>query len=217
MGCGTLSCRQRTGDQFRSCQGRLVAAVWSSNGRTNAKVRCNGCMSRMASGKRLVEQAKPFTPQRKLAATPLTTSILQKWFGEPTEKLKSIKQKLSLANASWTMARPEPERGDRTRNGKERERKDIEDDKKLAQQILRSSRFIFANITSLNEKAKVRLIERGDDVMLLAETHCAKKEAEAFLKLLGGHSWCGTTSPAQPTERSDKGTAGGVLAAVKNY
>ena len=35
------------------------------------------------------------------------------------------------------------------------------------------------------------------------------------VKLMKAHSWCATASPALPSERSESGTVGGVLAAVK--
>ena len=63
----------------------------------------------------------------------------------------------------------------------------------------------------------MRVIERNDDVLLLAETHSNKTETDLALKLLATHSWCSTASPAQLTQRSELGTAGGVLAAIKNF
>ena len=75
----------------------------------------------------------------------------------------------------------------------------------------------FANITSLSEKAKHYIISRGDDVVLLAETHSSKKETNVFMQLLAKHRWHSTASPARPTSRSEKGTEGGVLAAVKDF
>ena len=73
----------------------------------------------------------------------------------------------------------------------------------------------FAYITSLSEKAKVRVIERNDDVLLLVETHSNRTGTDLALKLLATHSWCSTASPAQLTPRSELGTAGGVLAAIR--
>ena len=54
-------------------------------------------------------------------------------------------------------------------------------------------------------------------MLLLAETHRGAGDTEKFLTLLQQHSWNGTASIAQPSERSEKGNVGGVVAAVKNY
>ena len=80
-----------------------------------------------------------------------------------------------------------------------------------------SVRFYFANFTYASEKALVHLIERDDDVVLLAELHKNKEGTEQLVNFFGKHGWKATGSPARPTERSDAGNTGGVLAAVKNH
>jgi len=80
----------------------------------------------------------------------------------------------------------------------------------------RTCSFYFANATYASEKAKQHIIERDDDVVLLAEHHLNK---EAMMKLIGflcARGWRATASPARPTERNEKGTTAGVLAMVKN-
>ena len=62
----------------------------------------------------------------------------------------------------------------------------------------------------------MHIIERGDDVVLGAESHQNKDRTIALVKFFGAHDWKATASPARPTERSEEGTTGGVLAAVKN-
>ena len=69
--------------------------------------------------------------------------------------------------------------------------------------------FFFASVMELSEKAKLHIIGRGDDVVLMAETHREAKDTDKFLKLLGSHGWTGTASLAQPSERSESGTVGG--------
>ena len=75
----------------------------------------------------------------------------------------------------------------------------------------------FANITNLSEKAKHKIISRGDDIVLLAETHCTAEQNKAFMKLLNLHGWNATASAASATERSAKGNSAGVLAAIAKH
>ena len=77
-------------------------------------------------------------------------------------------------------------------------------------------KFFFANWTYASEKAKLHIIERDDDVVLGAETHQNKERTLALVKFFGAHGWRATASPARPTERSEEGTTGGVIVAVKN-
>ena len=74
----------------------------------------------------------------------------------------------------------------------------------------------FANVTRMSEKAKHKVISRGDDVLLVTETHCTAEENVALNKLLANHGWNTTTSAARPTERSEDGTTAGSLAAIQN-
>ena len=68
----------------------------------------------------------------------------------------------------------------------------------------------------MSEKAKHKVISRGDDVLLVTETHCTAEENVALTKLLANHGWITTTSAARPTERSEDGTTAGSLAAIQN-
>ncbi len=68
----------------------------------------------------------------------------------------------------------------------------------------------------MSEKAKHKVISRGDDVLLVTETNCTAEENVALSKLLANHGWNTTTSAARPTERSEDGTTAGSLAAIQN-
>ena len=76
-------------------------------------------------------------------------------------------------------------------------------------------KYFFGNITSASEKAITYIIERNDDVVLLAEHHLHREGTLKLMNLLQKHKWRSTASPARPTERSEKGTTAGVLVAVK--
>ena len=69
----------------------------------------------------------------------------------------------------------------------------------------------------MSEKATHYLISRGGYALLIAETHNTMEQDITLRKLLVSHGWNVTTSAAQPTERSEKGTAAGVIAGIRNY
>ena len=76
--------------------------------------------------------------------------------------------------------------------------------------------FYFANPSSASEKAKMHLLERDDDVVLVAEHHKNKEQTLKLITFFGSNGWMATASPARPTERSETGTTAGVLTAVRN-
>ena len=78
-------------------------------------------------------------------------------------------------------------------------------------------RIYVANATYASETALVHLVERDDDVVLIAEHHKDKVGTGALISFFGRHGWKATASPSRPTERSAKGTTGGVIAAIKNH
>ena len=54
-------------------------------------------------------------------------------------------------------------------------------------------------------------------MVLLAEHHKDEAGTNKLIGFFGRFGWKATASPARPTERSGKGTTGGVVAAVKNH
>ena len=77
--------------------------------------------------------------------------------------------------------------------------------------------FFFGNITYASEKAKSYIIERNDDVILLAEHHKNIAGTIQLVNQFSRHNWRVTASPARPTERSAEGNTGGVLVGIKNF
>ena len=77
--------------------------------------------------------------------------------------------------------------------------------------------FFFGNITFASEKAKRYIIERNDDVILLAEHHKNPAGTIQLANQFSRHNWRVTASPARPTERSAEGNTGGLLVGIKNY
>ena len=75
----------------------------------------------------------------------------------------------------------------------------------------------FANVTRMSEKAKHKLITRGDDVLLVTETHLTAEENQALIKLMSTHGWNSTASAGRPTERSEEGTTAGSFAGIQNF
>ena len=102
----------------------------------------------------------------------------------------------------------------KSQTGKEELKKHRHDPKKEKKQNTTLSIF-FGNITSASEKAITYIIERNDDLVLLAEHHLHREGTLKLMNLLQKHKWRSTASPARPTERSEKGTTAGVLVAAK--
>ena len=73
----------------------------------------------------------------------------------------------------------------------------------------------FGNNTFAIEKAKTYLLERNDDIVMLAEHHLDKEGTLNLINFFGKNKWMSTSSPARPLERSEKGTTSGVLVAIK--
>ena len=62
----------------------------------------------------------------------------------------------------------------------------------------------------------MHLIERDDDVVLIAEHHQNREPTPKLIAFFGSNGWKATASPARPTERSEKGTTAGIIAAIEN-
>ena len=75
----------------------------------------------------------------------------------------------------------------------------------------------FGNTTYASEKAKTYLLERNDDMVLLAEHHLDKSGTIKLMNFFSKNKWMTTASPARPTERSENGTTAGVLVGIKNF
>ena len=54
-------------------------------------------------------------------------------------------------------------------------------------------------------------------MVLLAEHHKDEAGTNKLIGFFGRFGWKATASPARPTERSEAGNTGGVVAAIKNY
>ena len=67
------------------------------------------------------------------------------------------------------------------------------------------------------KKTNQHIIERNDDVVLMAEHHLNSERMMNLVNFFGARGWKATASPARPTEKSDKGTTAGVIAMAKNH
>ena len=67
---------------------------------------------------------------------------------------------------------------------------------KRAPQVLN---IFFGNTTFAIEKAKIYLLERDDDVVMLAESHQNKMKTLQLIKFFEWNKWKATASPARPT------------------
>ncbi len=70
----------------------------------------------------------------------------------------------------------------------------------------------FANVSVWNEAVEEHVFGLDADVILLAECHLKRGQAERALAPAGRHGWNATIGPAQQSAKSESGSNGGVLA-----
>ena len=85
----------------------------------------------------------------------------------------------------------------KTRGGNKRKQCNEEKPKRDKQLL----KVYFGNTTYASEKAKAYLVERDDDIVMIAETHLRKEDTLKLIKFFGQHKWQASASPARLTEK----------------